>query len=175
MARQRTSNRARRQFGRATRCLTLLLCAATWRGPLPCLHIHGSDSGAAATPEMVRHLRAYHTGPDADEDAHWHIHLLFPWHVFHSDETPGDRHAPVDPLLAQQTIVDRAGPDAGSVSAFFSLQFWTWCTPRPAFACNAAPSTLNDVRGPVGDSCDSFLTTMLRAAPLSAVTGVALL
>jgi len=174
MSRQRTSDRTRRRFGGGTRCLTLLLCAATWRGPLPCLHIHGSDAGAAATSEMVRHLRAYHTEPDAEAVAHWHIHLLLPWHIFHSDETPGDRHAPVDPLLAQQTIVERAGPDSCSVAALFTLQLWGWCFDAPAFTGPAPETMLSDAHGQAGDPCDSFLTTMLRAAPLCAVTGVAL-
>ena len=123
---------------------------------------------------MVRHMRAYHAGPDADADAHWHIHLLLPWHIFHSDDSPGDRHAPVDPLLARQTIVERAGPDAGSVTALFALQPCGWCRDSFDSDCRPSPALLCDPVVQAGDPCDSFLTTMLRAAPLCAVTGVAL-
>lgn len=123
---------------------------------------------------MVRHMRAYHTGTDADADAHWHIHLLLPWHIFHGDDNPGDRHAPVDPLLAQQTLVERAGPDAGSVTALFALQPWSWLLDASASLCQASQSMQRDAVLQAGDPCASFLTTMLRAAPLCAVTGVAL-
>ena len=151
------------------RALALLLCLVTWRGPLPCLHDHETDLQAAVSDAtLARHLVDYHTlSHEADEG--WHLHLLLPFGRCPGDDSEDDPSDTPDPLSIHGTLLTRNAcvPDASSA-------FCAWRA-LPAACLGTAASdvpTQMHHRPPPRDC--TFLGSLLSAAPLRAVTGVAL-
>jgi hypothetical protein len=106
----------------------------------------------------------YHAGDGAAE-LPWHVHFVVFWDGLPDDDC-GDKspHAQ-DPLLVH--AVSDAGPALVSV----------WC----GHAVVAELTADTELRGvtragaaATGDRADSFLASLLHAAPLRAVTGVSL-
>jgi hypothetical protein len=147
------------------RALILLLCFAAWRGPLPWIHEHHAANPAGDVDvHLVRHLANYHTGHDP-ADLPWHVHFVVFWDGL-PDEDCGDKspHAQ-DPLMVH--AVSDAGP--ALVSAWGGHAVVAALAPDAGLQCGAMTGVVA-----AGDRADSFLASLLRAAPLRAVTGVAL-
>jgi hypothetical protein len=132
-----------------------------------------------ARPDTVRPHprqsdRRYHDEEPAEETPHWHFHLVLPQDVLHTDD-PSNQDATDDPLLSHMTLLQLTDSKASSSL----LPGWSGClgaptgTVAPAELLPVATSDVLCSRDAVGRST-SFLTTLLRAAPLCAVTGVAL-
>jgi hypothetical protein len=145
------------------RLLCLLLCLATWRGPLPWIHEHEDNP---TTTALAGHLAAYHAG---SHDHHgWHWHVLMPFGRCPCGEDHDDTARARDPLsyygalVLPKTIV--VSPPEGIAELWGEVSPWV------------------DSRHPLGEPCchdppgraTSFLGSLLAAAPLRAVTGVAL-
>lgn len=154
--------------------MSVALIFATWRGPVPCIHIHSNDVDAV-TAGLAEHVRSRHEDELGEDHARWHIHLMLPQDVGHTENSPTSPDRPEDPLLAQTTLV-QLSDSATSVSLLLD---WSRYVGVPLNAHVASGSRLHfSADSPSADPSNlfdaSFLTTMLRAAPLCAVTGVAL-
>jgi hypothetical protein len=161
------------EYRTSVRVLSVALIVATWRGPIPCVHVHGNHSDDAAS-SLARHVRIYHDDEPADDVPHWHFHLVLPQDVLHTDD-PANRDVPDDPLLSHQTVLQLTDTQANS-SLFLRWSSYDRAsaeTVAPAALLKVATSDVNDSRQTVWRS-GAFLTTLLHAAPLCAVTGVAL-
>jgi len=152
------------------RVLSLAMIVATWRGPIPCVHFHGNHVDAAA-PSLARHVRGYHDAEPAERTAHWHFHLVLPQDVMHTDD-PAERDAPDDPLLSQKTVLQLSDTSAVPYALMGGVSNWTAPVDMKAGMC--AVSVLNPGARDAVWRSSAYLSTMLCAAPLCAVTGVAL-
>jgi hypothetical protein len=127
------------------------------------VHAHHADAAA-----LVEHLQAYHDGDRRALEAGWHLHMFFPDHPLSSES---DGEPPVGyPPLAMDSLA--SGMIAAGIGSCASCEWITFqLTPF------AGPSPLFDVaiagRHPPQVAAHCFLTTLLSALPLRAVTGVA--
>lgn len=64
------------RFRRIQTFLSLLLCALSWRGPVPVLHHH--DEFSADTTAMRTHEAAFHPGASGKNPREWHWHFVVP-------------------------------------------------------------------------------------------------
>lgn len=158
----------------AGQLLSVALIVATWRGPVPCIHIHSNDADAV-TAGLAEHVRSRHADELGESHAHWHVHLMLPQDIRHTDDSPTAPEEPEDPLLAQSTVVQLSGSTAG-VSLLLQWHRLAEFSGDGSLSDSSALLSAGDrvSSGPAGPNEKSFLTTMLRAAPLCAVTGVAL-
>lgn len=153
--------------------LSVALIVATWRGPIPCVHVHANHTDDRAS-RLARHVRTYHVDEPAEDAPHWHFHLVLPQDVLHTDD-PANRDVPDDPLLSHRTLLQLTHSQANSslFLKWFSYDTALQETVAPAALTPSAPSDGIPSRNAVWRS-GAFLTTLLCAAPLCAVTGVAL-
>lgn len=165
---------ARFAFGSAARkiCarwIVLLLCLATWRGPIPCLHAHGSMDRADARLES--HLHVYHEHQLARAYFDWHVHLLLPWERFEFGDSPDDPEPPHDPLTQEGAVV---APLACSSFALALSNAWM-CWQGTLCDEGVAPGHRDTLQHrPLDGAIGSFTGSLLLTAPLRAITGVAL-
>lgn len=145
------------------RALIVVLCFTAWRGPLPWVHEHyeaGAD--AIADARLTRHLWNYHAGQDVD-DHHWHLHFAVIWHGIPDEDRDSQSGDEFDLVLTP--TASPGGAAAVQVGIASVTLGWMDCeVASPADAPTDNP----------GEGADSFLGTLLLAAPLRAVTGVAL-
>lgn len=156
------------------RAMSVALIVATWRGPLPCIHVH-TDQTEQAPPALAAHVRACHTAEHSGDGTAWHLHWMVLPNILRLSVPSAPEDIPDDPLLAQRSVVDLStGATAIGLLRAASLH-----------AGGAADVTLAAALGPgaaATGGCDSsatqagasFATTLLTSAPLCAVTGVAL-
>lgn len=145
------------------RALIVVLCFTVWRGPVPWVHEHhASGPDAVADAKLARHVSNYHAGRNI-EDRCWHVHFAVIWHGL-PDEDCGDP-SPNEFDLPLTAAASPCGPAPGLVWIASAMLGSMDCeVAAPAAALTDNPS----------EGADSFLGTLLLAAPLRAVTGVAL-
>ncbi|MCA9081473.1 MAG: hypothetical protein KDA58_12995 [Planctomycetaceae bacterium] len=159
-----TSPCSRNRSRLAVRLLCLLLCAATWRGPLPWLHQHADAANAGLhEAQTVEHCRQYHGNGLATVCSDWHWHVLLPWTQGAQDneQTPVDH----DPLIRAEIVVSTGAIDTAAFdfahSLLTGLVVEASSIDRLDSATQAEPGR-------------SFLNSLLQSVPLRTVTGVAL-
>lgn len=162
-----------RQHPAAMRALSLALMVATWRGPIPCIHVHDRHP-EHAEGQLALHIQAYHAAEPADAAPDWHVHFMLPQDVMSLGDCPSPEPVPEDPLLAQQTVVQLAGPST-SVPVLLCNSLESGGHFAAVVVDTAAPfAAAYRLRDDVVCWGGSFSTSLLSAAPLCAVTGVAL-
>jgi hypothetical protein len=155
------------RFSRRMRAVALLLCLATWRGPLPWLHEHETDLQAApGDAALQRHLASYHAVP-AEAEEGWHLHLLLPFGRCPCEDSHEDSQSQ-DPLSLYGTLLTKSA----SVPASHLAASMSWDLAAAVPAVFAVPATIPTRPPPNRPS--SFLASLLLQAPLRALTGVAL-
>ena len=141
------------------RLLCLMLCIATWRGPVVWLHSH-SDHEASETADvrLSSHLRRFHhESPPLEGSSSWHLHIGLLRDLLADDF--GDEHDPSEPskddpinlTLAASPVSLAATTSESSVNLF-------WFAPSPQGASLHSPAAV-----PRGSFLQSYGTTPLRA------------
>ena len=147
------------------RVICLVLCAATWRGPVPWIHEHPTDAAIAADPSLARHLASYHAGRRQAEPG-WHWHILLPFSRCPCTDPDQEPASPEDPLSVYGALLSTG---ASSISPAASCQAWHVDIVDIALF-SAVGGAAHESRG----KAPNFLGSLLQSAPLRAVTGVAL-
>lgn len=150
--------------------LSLVLCLACWRGPIPWVHEHALN--AAAGPELFEHLVREH-GHDVDDGhAHWHMHIVLPWALFHlpCEQSPASP-APADPLSTQGTMLTSL--ELPALSGPPLLERYLDAADQRAGVPLRADVPVS--RGETDPGGGTYSVSLLLCAPLCAVTGVALI
>jgi hypothetical protein len=157
-------NRPFRQRGLIRSICCLLICASSWKGPLPMIHHHAVRDSLSAHREA--HLHVFHSEEISDESWHWHIVL------------PTAAGEPTDDSHHTATIAgDLLMPPAGDSSSHFTMselrgEFSGWS----ALMTSLGHFDVSNRRSvsEVLDADRSPLNRMLSRSCLCSVTGVAL-
>jgi len=154
---------------RTARWLMVLLCLASWRGPIPIIHAHGSEEGA--DPQLEHHLLSFHHGHLKQHFFAWHMHLLLPWERFDTTQTPDSTPGQTDPLTHNGAVATAF--ITGQLISNLEIQNSRCCffgqqQLEQLWSCSALRSQA------LLPAFDSFFESLLLTAPLCAVLGVAL-
>lgn len=161
--------------------LCALLCVTTWRGPVPCVHQHdcaavevaeGSTESAqeALATTILEHLKWFHSKVERTSHLGWHLHILPSLAFIVDDASPVPTDAQGDPLsefgvpvakiAAESAGVDSPWQGAGQFSKAILAGECRISSPTWHSSADERPLT--------------FLSSLLPAAPLRAITGIAL-
>lgn len=147
------------------RLLCLILCVATWRGPMPCLHEHLAGSPISESDSNLgAHCAQCHFDVDQVEHLGWHFHVLMPW--AESDPTENAGETAADPVVRCEVL------PSISVAPLLDLLI-QWEVELPAGLNLASLNETAKLCSSVAPQ-SSFLNSLLQAVSLRAVTGVAL-
>jgi hypothetical protein len=155
------------------RWLCLALCLATWRGPVPWVHAHAADCGLdshAAGEGLARHLADYHHGQH--ELGGWHFHWFDLCDCAAHDKGEPLTKKPRDPWVAIAAPLS-ASHDQRCGEVEFRTALARLLSLNDAFPA-ALFLTPGEVRLLSPTAPRSFASSLLAAAPLRAVIGVAL-
>ncbi|MFO1096063.1 MAG: hypothetical protein U0992_22570 [Planctomycetaceae bacterium] len=137
------------------------------------MHIHDRHP-EHAEGQLALHIQAYHEAEPVEAVPDWHVHFMLPQDVMRLGDCPSPNEAPEDPLLAQQTLLQLAGPPPSLNPLLADARI----AGGPADFPTAMSAKSIVAAQPMGDDVvcwkASFVTSLLLAAPLRAVTGVAL-
>jgi hypothetical protein len=144
------------------RLLCLLLCLATWRGPVVWVHSHSDhESGEAAEMRLSSHLRRFHHERSSIAELPcWHLHIGLLRDLMADD--PCDEGSGSEPT-SDAPICLAPAPSVAALSAL-SLQ-----SPLDLFV--ASSSERSSLLSSAAIPCGSFLQTY-GDAPLRALTCV---
>ncbi len=160
----KSSHNRRNSLSTSSRLLCAVLCAVTWRGPLPCLHDHVAGPQVISVgTALADHCERFHAEVQRETCLGWHVHVLLPWATPEPQEN--GEQAPVDPLVKCEVLLtDSAVP---TVCGGLFTELWGDATLVPCDSIR--PALLDDAQ-----VANSFLNSLLQSVPLCAVTGVAL-
>jgi hypothetical protein len=167
MAAQQSNSNQNSSRARCSRWLLLLLCVATWRGPIPCLHAHAGH--AAHRTHLGHHLEMYHSGRVAGT-LRWHFHFLLPWQKFDCYDCEDDPESPIDPLMHDGALV--LASDAYGILTALSCEHET-ATSMDDVQMSWCVRVLS-AGGDTSRTYSSFVESLWLSVPVRAVTGVAL-
>lgn len=157
------------QGSRTARWIIVLLCLATWRGPIPLIHAHGSEQGADA--QLERHLQSFHHGHLKQRYFAWHLHLLLPWEKFDAGGSPQPQEPVHDPLTHDGVVLSVPLTAQLIASISNAQEQLSFCDQQLLESRWSREQGLLHLHLP---AFRSFVESLLLAAPLCAVTGVAL-
>lgn len=157
-------NRPFRQRGLVRSICCLLICASTWKGPLPMIHHHSMQDSQSAHREA--HLHVFHSEAISEDCWHWHIVV------------PAAAGEPTDDTHRSATVAgDLLMPPAGDSSCHVTIselrgEFSGWT----ALLTSLGHCDVSNRRSAseVLDADRSPLNRMLSRSCLCSVTGVAL-
>lgn len=155
------------QGSRCTRWLIILLCIATWRGPIPLVHAHGSEKGADRS--LAAHLHNFHQGHLKQSYFGLHLHLLLPWERF--SPTDGDQKQIPDPLTHEGVVISAPVTNQLITSLCDANPETSFCDQQLMISIWSRQLATLGLHVP---AFNSFIESQLLAAPLCAVTGVSL-
>jgi hypothetical protein len=79
------------------------LVASLWRGPVPWIHSHETDAHDHDSQSLLAwHLEQFHQQHPV---AGWHIHLTFPWDVFHEPRSNDNPESPRPSVVYEMPFV----------------------------------------------------------------------
>jgi hypothetical protein len=140
------------------RLLCLLLCMATWRGPVVWVHSHSDHaSSEAAEHRLSSHLRRFHHEASPGERSRWHLHIGLLRDLMTDDcdeETPPSQSSMDEPICL--TVASDVSLPA-SVTAGLSFDVFSIATSPAALSLSASPSI------PRGSFLQTYGTAPLRA------------
>jgi hypothetical protein len=140
------------------RLLCLVLCIATWRGPVVWVHSHSDhEASEAADVRLSSHLRRFHHHPShSDGSSKWHLHFGLLRDLIadnFGNECPASEPIADDPISltsAVCTVTQAATSSEASVDVVWFAPF----PPRPSLHSPAAV--------PRGSFLQSYGTAPLR-------------
>jgi hypothetical protein len=168
MAGQQSGSKRHLRSRKSCRWLMVLLCLATWRGPIPCVHAHAGH--ADHQTRLGHHLETYHSRGQFACTRSWHFHFLLPWQKFECYDCQDDPEPPLDPLTHEGALV--LGSDADGILSALSCERSS-ATHVGIFERPRCVAILSACHG--NARCfSSFVESLLLSSPLCTVTGVAL-
>lgn len=152
--------------GALRQMLCLLLCACSWRGPVPVMHHHDQMPSQPAVQQS--HLAVFHSDADDTGSADWHWHFVLPQSLpTDLPDSPATRTVPEFLSLACCFVMGGELLNTATIP-----EFW-----KQAVVATEFPLVLN-VRQAADRDPDrprSFLSSLSTAVPVVALTGVAVI